>query len=99
MVGIDHSLGVEALRERPVRGLHDLRVRVGEVPLRLRFRDRPVRCRGGTIRDGVLILAGGAGPLSGLRGGPLPGLLLQRRFRLRDLREPALAASQLRRSP
>ncbi len=63
--------------------------------MRPRFRDRPVCCRGGSFGDGVLVLASGAGPLGRLGGGPLGGFGLQRRLRLRDLREAALTAGQL----
>jgi len=95
MISIDDGLGVEALRERPIRGLHDPRVRVGEVALRLRFRDRPVCSCGGPFRDDLLVLTCSTGPLSGLGGGPLGGFGFQRRLRLRDLHEPALTAGQL----
>ena len=93
---IDHGLGVVAVVEGPIRGLHDPRLRVSERPLRLR-RDHRRGCRFIT-RSGPLGLV-----RTLLRGGMLSlhtGLLrmfgFQIHLRLADRHQPALAPAQLR---
>jgi len=94
MAVIDDRLGVEALVERPVGGLHDPRLRVGEVALRLRFRHRRRDRVGDPLRGSVLALTPRGGPLSGLLLGALPSLVLQCLLRFPDLGQPRLAAPQ-----
>ena len=40
MVGVNNVLRVVGVMKRPIGGLHDPRIRVGEVPLSLRSDDR-----------------------------------------------------------
>ena len=95
VVGINDGLGVEALMERPIGGLHDLRLRVGEVTLRPRLRRRLTGRLGDSCsgRGFARTLLPGPGGSIGL--GPCTGLVLEGPLGLADLDQPGLSTPEL----
>jgi hypothetical protein len=86
-LAVNDRLPVEALVKGAIRGLHDLRLRVGEVPLRCwlrRERITPIARPPGLLALRAQLSA--ASPLT------LGGLRLQSRLRLTDPGKPLLAA-------
>jgi hypothetical protein len=95
MLVVDDGLSVVTLVERPVGGLHDPRLRVGEVTLRLRFRCCLATCLGHTFSEDLVVLTSVAAFRLSLRLGTLPGVLFEGLLGVPDFDQPGLAPGKL----